>query len=132
MSFKLFTPNSAGTAGTFQLQYQIGTSGTFTQLASVSYTNDTAQSPLIVTTVSLTSGQLAAISNQSSQVTLRLDNTASSGTTFNTLAIDDFAYTASAIPEPSTYAAIFGTVVLGCAVWRRKQQKKKSFTAALA
>jgi hypothetical protein len=29
---------------------------------------------------------------------------------------------ATAIPEPSTYAMLAGAVMLGCAVWRRKQR----------
>lgn len=32
----------------------------------------------------------------------------------------------SPIPEPSTYAAIFGAVVLGFAVWRRRKSKENS------
>lgn len=119
LSFQLFTPNSSGTASTFQLQYQIGTSGTFNQLASVSYTNDTAQNPLIVTTITLTGAQLTALNNQSSQVTLRWDNTATSGTSLQTLALDNFSYTAAAIPEPSTYALILGAVALAGVMFRR-------------
>ena len=119
--FQLFTPNSSGTAGTFQLQYQIGSSGTFTQLASVSYTNDTAQNPLTVTTITLTSGQLTALNNQSGQVTLRWDNTATSGTAFNALALDNFSYAATAIPEPATCAAILGVVTLASAMIRRRR-----------
>ncbi|MDI1320429.1 MAG: PEP-CTERM sorting domain-containing protein [bacterium] len=123
LSFQLFTPNSIGTAGTFQLQYQLGASGTFTQLASVSYTNDTAQNPLTVTTITLTSGQLTALNNQSGQVTLRWDNTATSGTAFYSLALDNFSYTATAIPEPSTYAAILGVVALAGVLSRRRKPR---------
>ena len=124
LSFQLFTPNSSGTAGTFQLQYQLGSSGTFTPLASVSYTNDTAQNPLTITTITLSSGQLTALNNQSGQVTLRWDNTASSGTAFNTLALDNFSYTATAIPEPASYAAVLGVIALTGVMIRRKRQTK--------
>ena len=124
LSFQLFTPNNTGTAGTFQLQYQIGGSGTFTQLASVSYTNNTAQNPLTVTTITLTGTQLAALNNQSGQVTLRWDNAASSGTSWQTLALDNFSYTAAAIPEPSTYAAILGVVSLTGGLIRRRRLQR--------
>ncbi|SDR87310.1 PEP-CTERM sorting domain-containing protein [Opitutus sp. GAS368] len=126
LSFQLFTPNSAGTAGTFQLQYQIGTSGTFTQLASTSYTNNPAQNPLTLTTITLTGAQLSVLNNQSGQVTFRLDNTATTGTSWNTLAIDNFSYTASAtaIPEPSTYAAILGVVSLAGVLIRRRRLQR--------
>ena len=40
-------------------------------------------------------------------------------------AVDNFSVTASAsaVPEPSTYAAIFGAVVLGAAVYRRRSAR---------
>jgi len=120
LSFQLFTPNNTGTAATYQLQYQIGPTGTFSQLASVAYTNDTAQNPLIVTSITLTGAQLTALNNQSGQVTFRWINTAASGTTFQTLAIDNFAYTATAVPEPATYAVLLGALVLLAAARRRR------------
>jgi hypothetical protein len=128
LSFQLFTPNSTGTAATFQFQYQIGATGTFTNFSPiVSYTNDTAQSPLIVTTITLTSAQLAPLANQSSQVTLRWDNIATSGTTWNTLGLDNFSYTATAIPEPSTYGAITGALALvGTLLYRRRSRRSGS------
>jgi hypothetical protein len=124
LSFKLYTPNSAGSAATFQFQYQIGTAGTFTNFSpTISYTTiaTTGAPPLTITSISLTSTELAVLNNQASQITFRWDNTGSSGTTWNTLAIDDFAYSASAIPEPSTYAAILGGLVLVRALWRRRR-----------
>lgn len=124
MSFQLFTPNSTGTIGTYQLQYQIGASGTFTQLGSFSYSNDTAANPLVLTSIALTSSELAPINNQSSQVTLRLVNTDTSASTYRTLAIDNYSYSATAIPEPSTYAVIIGAVVLAGAVWQRRRRRK--------
>lgn len=124
LSFQLFTPNSTGTAGTFQLQYQIGTGGTFTQLASVSYTNNTAQNPLTLTTITLTGAQLAALNNQSSQVTLRWDNLSSSGTAWQTLALDNFSYSAVAIPEPSTYPALLGVASLTGVLLRRRRLQR--------
>jgi hypothetical protein len=124
MSFQLFTPNNTGAIGTYQLQYQIGTSGTFSQLGSFTYSNDTAANPLVVASISLTSGELASINNKSSQVTLRFVNTDTSTSAYRTLAIDNFSYSATAIPEPATYAAILGAVALAGATWRRRRQRK--------
>jgi hypothetical protein len=127
LSFDVFTANSAGTAATFQLQYQLGASGTFLNFSpAVTYTNNIAQSPLIVTSISLTSPQLALLSGQIGPVTLRLDNLAASGTSFNTVVLDNFAYTASAIPEPSTYAVCAGTTILIGAWWRRRRARVPS------
>ncbi|MBC8041069.1 MAG: PEP-CTERM sorting domain-containing protein [Opitutaceae bacterium] len=124
MSFDLFTPNSAGSQATFNLEYQIGSSGTFTQLAGKSYITDTAQSPLTVTSITLTGLDLSPLNNQSGQVTLRLNNTATSGTSWNTLALDNFTYTASPVPEPSTFALLAGTAVLGLAAFRRRHTSR--------
>ena len=68
-----------------------------------------------------------------STVTFRVYGWGGTGSSGN-LRVDDLTIngTVSAIPEPSTYSAIFGAAVLGCAVWRRKQQKKNSVTATPA
>jgi hypothetical protein len=39
---------------------------------------------------------------------------------------NDLMFSVSAIPEPSTYAAIFGVAALGFAAWRRRQQRPKA------
>lgn len=121
MSFDIFTPNSTGTAQTFNLEYQIGSSGTFIQLAGKSYTTGTAANPLPITSISLTSVDLAVIGDQAGQVTLRLNNTATTGTGLASVAIDNFSYTATAIPEPSTYAAVFGGAAFALVALRRKK-----------
>jgi hypothetical protein len=121
MRFDLFTPNSAGSMASFSLEYQVGSSGTFSSLAGKSYTTDTAQSPLTITSVTLTSVELSPLNNQSEQVTLRLNNTASSGTSWNSLALDNFTYSASAIPEPSAYAFLAGMGGLVLAALRRRR-----------
>ncbi len=41
------------------------------------------------------------------------------------VSFDNLTYTGtSAVPEPSTYAAIFGSAVLGLAIWRRRRSTK--------
>jgi hypothetical protein len=39
---------------------------------------------------------------------------------------DNFTLTASAVPEPSTYAALAGAAALGLAAWRRRQRAGKA------
>ena len=49
-----------------------------------------------------------------------------------TLRIDDVTVYGSPIPEPSTYAAIAGGLVLGGAIWSRRRQKRKQATPLVA
>ena len=37
------------------------------------------------------------------------------------MTFDNIAFTTSAVPEPATYAALFGVSVLGLAVWRKRR-----------
>lgn len=74
-----------------------------------------------VTPVSVTLSSLS-ISNGSS-FGLRWVTTDLSGTD-NNLAIDNFSMTAtSAVPEPSTYAALAGACALGGVMWHRRRQR---------
>lgn len=129
LSFDLFTPNSTGTVATFNLEYQIGATGTFSQLAGKSYTTipiPTGGAGLEVSSISLTALDLAALNDQSGLVTLRVNNTASTGSTFQTVALDNFSYTASttAIPEPTSYGALGGAAVLALALVRRRRRSQ--------
>jgi hypothetical protein len=45
------------------------------------------------------------------------------------LGLDNFSLTASAVPEPSTYAAMAGAASLLGAFWRRRRQRKLSSPA---
>ncbi len=51
-------------------------------------------------------------------ITLTVSSLASVGETFG---LDAFTITPSAIPEPSTYALIFGGLALGVVIWRRRR-----------
>ena len=128
LSFELFTPNATGTAASFSLEYQIGATGTFSQFAGKSYTTvptPTGAAGLAVTSISLSALELGVLNDQSGLVTLRLNNNANTGTTFQTVALDNFHYTAStsAIPEPSSYGAFGGAAVLALALTRRQPRK---------
>ena len=128
LSLALFTPNSTGTAASFALEYQLVTGGTFTALAGKTYTTipvpGVTPSPLTVTSLSLTAADLAPLADQSGLVTLRLNNTATTGTSWNTLAVDNFHYTAAAIPEPAAYAWFGGLGALGLALARRRRRAR--------
>jgi hypothetical protein len=127
LSFDLFTPNSTGTAASFNLEYQIGATGTFSQLVGTIYTTvptPTAPAVLAVSSISLTALDLAVLNDQTGPVTLRLNNIAGAGTALHTLALDNFHYTASttAIPEPASYGALGGVAALALAFARRQRR----------
>jgi hypothetical protein len=128
LSFDLFTPNASGTAATFNLEYQLGAAGTFTAFAGKSYTTVpvplTSPSALTVTSIVLTTAELAPLNDQTGPITLRLNNSATSGSTFQTFALDNFSYAAtSTIPEPATYPLIGGIGALALAFIRRHRPR---------
>ena len=139
LSFDLFTSNDTGATATVNLEYQKGATGTFSQLAGTSYTtlaNPTAPALLSVTHISLTAMDLNPLNNHSGLVTLRLNNMATTGSSWETLSLDNFNYTATAttIPEPSSYTALGGASVLALALGRRlrrKAVKTKAYRQAL-
>ena len=51
-------------------------------------------------------------------ITLAVSGSAASGENFS---LESFTITPSAIPEPSTYALIFGGLALGLVVWKRRR-----------
>jgi hypothetical protein len=78
------------------------------------------------TSVTLSSSVLGATD---SAVTFRLYGAPSSTSASANWRVDDMSLNVSAIsaiPEPSTYAAIVGSVMLGAAAWKRRQRNSKS------
>lgn len=54
------------------------------------------------------------------EITLAVSGSAAAGTNFG---LDAFTISTSGIPEPSTYALIFGGLALGFVVWRKRLRK---------
>ena len=106
----------------------MGDTGAFTQLGAT-YATGTVFGQSTITANSIT---LSAINNQSSIVYFRVRGTTSSGTSssgLDVLGIDNFtlSYNATAVPEPSTYAAILGGVALvGVMALRRRKAAAKA------
>jgi hypothetical protein len=95
----------------YQLQFRAGGS----LLAQDNNTLTPANGSWVQSTVSFTTGASHAQLGQTLQV--RFGSVTSGGQTV----FDNITLTASAIPEPSTYAAIAGAAMLGLALWRRKR-----------
>jgi hypothetical protein len=128
LSFDIFTPNSSGLTATFNLEYRIGETGTFSLLSATTYTTQPvpiAPNLLGVTTWSLTGSELGVLNDQSGPVTLRLNNIATTGTNWNSVALDNFSYTATAIPEPATSVVACGLAVIAWVLGRRPRRSEK-------
>lgn len=111
-------PPSTSASTTWSLQYGLGSNpGSFTTLASF------ADPGAFGFTTVVGSNLGGALDNQS-DIWLRvvaLDASVGGGSR-DTFAIDNFSITAvSAVPEPSTYAALFGAAALTAAYWRRRK-----------
>jgi hypothetical protein len=119
ISLRLFTANDVTNNQTYAVEYRVGNSGNFTQIGST-YTTGI---PFNATSYSVNSVTLSALNNQSSNVYVRVRGTIGTGQSgsLDTIGLDDFNLSYSAIPEPSTYAAMAGTVALFGAVWHRRR-----------
>jgi hypothetical protein len=58
-------------------------------------------------------------------VTFRLYSAVSGTSASANWRVDDLSMNVTAVPEPSTYAAIFGSMVLGVAAWKRRQRNQR-------
>lgn len=125
LSMDVFTANDVNLSQVYSLEYRVGDTGNFTQIST--YTTPSSGATTFNTqTLTATSITLSALNDQSSAVFIRLRGTTTTGTSLDTVGIDDFSlsYSAAAIPEPSTYAAIFGAIaLLGVVVHKRRQRR---------
>jgi PEP-CTERM motif len=113
---------SGGEVQTYQLEYRVGSSGDFTAIGSPFVTNFSGLSNFLSITYSISGSALDLIANQSGPVYVRLRgglSTSASGN-LDTIGLDNFSLSYTAIPEPATYAALFGVLALGSATWRRR------------
>jgi hypothetical protein len=78
-------------------------------------------------TLSFTFGENAVPPLRTESYVGMINVLASSGTSYD---IGTYSYTYSAVPEPSTYAAIAGALGLGYAVYRRRRQAAAAVTPA--
>ncbi len=117
----LFTANNVGEADqSYSFEYRLGDIGDFVTLGT--YTTSAPFDPIELSASSLT---LEALDNQSSAVFFRVRGTSTAGTSnLDTLGIDNFSLTYSAIPEASTYAALLGAASLaGALIYRRRSRQ---------
>lgn len=120
LSVLLFTANDVTGVETYDLEYRIGATGSFTSLGTYS-----TATPFSSTTLTANSVTLSALNNQSDSVFIRIRGTNANAVgagNLDTIGIDNFSLTYTAVPEPSTYAAILGGVALvGVMAMRRRK-----------
>lgn len=123
MSVHVFTGNDSATSSqAYLLEFRVGNSGDFTPLATY-LTPTTGATGFNAQTFTVDPITLAALNDQPDVVYFRLRGTAASGTSLDSIALDDFSlsYSAVAVPEPSTYAAVLGAIgLLGAVIYRRR------------
>ncbi len=121
LSVRVFTGNdSAASSQTYLLEFRVGNTGNFTPLATY-LTPTTGATGFNAQTFTANSTTLALLNNQPDTVYIRLRGTASTGTSLDSIALDDFSltYSAVAVPEPATYAALLGATAWLGAMMRR-------------
>jgi len=126
LSLEVFQASNTGGVQTYALEYRVGSTGSFTQLGT-SYTTvdlDAAYTDFHPTTFSFGALDLAPLENQSGPVYLRLRGLTSTGSSnMDLIGIDDFSLSYTVIPEPATYAAMFGLVSLAVVIIRRRMRR---------
>lgn len=134
LSVDLFTISLTGGSQTYDLEYRVGSSGAFTQIGSTITTPDASAGEYSnQTTITANPVTLSAMNDQSESVYFRLRGTTTAGTSnLDIIAIDNFAlsFSATAVPEPSSFAAMAGLAMLGFAASRRRRREQFSATSA--
>lgn len=112
--------DTSSSQNSYALEYRVGNSGNFTQLGSSFVTNTTGLTDYLSVSYSVTGASLAPIADQNDNVFIRLRGLGGASSSADTIGIDNFSLSYAAIPEPSTYGALFGLLSLGIVVWRRR------------
>jgi hypothetical protein len=122
LSVQVFTGNDSSTSSqSYLLEYRVGDTGNFTPIATY-LTPTTGATGFNAQTFTANPVTLSALNDQPDTVYFRLRGTATSGTSLDSIALDDFSltYSAVAVPEPPTYAAVLGGLaLLGMLIRRR-------------
>lgn len=115
----LFTANNAGSTNqTYNIEFRIGSSGPFSLLGTYA-----TVSPFGSFSFTTGGATLASLDNQSQPIQFRIHNSGGgSDSSYDTLGIDNVALGYSAIPEPSTHAAVVAALALGGAAWCRRRR----------
>lgn len=112
-----------GNLGVSSLQLQLSYDGT-TRMLTTAFSTDGGASFTTGATLDLAGAQAPTVAPLNGGMGLRFfaasDNNAGDTIAAGTLYYDNL--TVSAIPEPSTYAALAGVGVLGLAMWRKKRK----------
>lgn len=119
----VFTGNdSAASSQTYLLEFRVGNSGNFTPLATY-LTPTTGATGFNAQTFTADAVMLSALNNQPDVVYFRLRGTATTGTSLDSIALDDFSlsYSPVAVPEPSACAAVLGGMTLVGIMLRRRR-----------
>jgi hypothetical protein len=129
LSARVFTGNdSAASSQTYLLEFRVGAAGNFNPLATY-LTPTTGATGFNAQTFTADAVTLAALNDQPEIVYFRLRGIATSGTSLDSIALDDFSlnYSAVAVPEPSVWSAALGTMVLLAAAIRRRASSTAMF-----